>query len=187
MEKMLADLHSVLLPVVRKAGDGLDEWTRLGGEMRTNSEQLRGLIAQLRNLAVNVEQGKGTVGRLLTDTSLADGAEKLLARASETLGETREAVTNLSVAANNLQRGTTRLPEITDAVANEAKDLPGLVRQTQISMRELERLVEALQQNWLARKHVNKTNPPPLRPAPEREEPARQPVKILNSPKAFPN
>ena len=28
-------------------------------------------------------------------------------------------------------------------------------------MRELERLIEALQKNWLVRKYVNKTNPPP--------------------------
>ena len=53
--------------------------------------------------------------------------------------------TNLNVAVKNIRNGTARLPEITDAVANGTKDLPGLVRQTQISMREIERLVEAMQ------------------------------------------
>ena len=47
-------------------------------------------------------------------------------------------------------------------LADEAKDLPGLVLQTQTSMRELERLVEAMQRTWLLRKYVNQTNPPPL-------------------------
>jgi hypothetical protein len=31
-------------------------------------------------------------------------------------------------------------------------------------MRELERLIEAMQKNWLVRKYVNKTNPPPAQP-----------------------
>jgi hypothetical protein len=36
--------------------------------------------------------------------------------------------TNLSAAAINLRNGTERLQELTDAVADEAKNLPGLVR-----------------------------------------------------------
>jgi hypothetical protein len=83
----------------------------------------------------------------------------------------------------NVQNGTTRLPEITAALANEAKDLPGLVQQTQTSMRELERLIEAAQRHWLLRKYINKTNPPPLRPLPEVEELNKKPVKPVRSPR----
>jgi phospholipid/cholesterol/gamma-HCH transport system substrate-binding protein len=167
MEEMLADLHTQLVPVVAKAGEGVDEWTKLGADFRENSQQIQGLIARLDNLAAGVEQGKGTVGKLLTDTDLVDQAQTLLSRADVAVGELQTMETNLNVAVKNIQNGTTRLPEITEAVANEAKDLPGLVEQTQVSMRELERLIEALQRNWLVRKYVNKTNPPPLRPLPE--------------------
>ena len=100
------------------------------------------------------------------------------------MGELRGVVTNLNAAVENVQKGTARLPEITDAAANEAKDLPGLVQQTQTSMRELERLIEALQRHWLVRKYMNKTNPPPLRPLPESEEPARKRFKPPRSPKS---
>ena len=78
---------------------------------------------------------------------------------------------------------STNLPAISDALGHEAKDLPGLVWQTQISMREIERLVEAMQRTWLLRKHVNHTNPPPLRPLSETVAPETQPVKVLRSPK----
>jgi phospholipid/cholesterol/gamma-HCH transport system substrate-binding protein len=183
MEHMLADLHSALMPVVKKASMALDEWTQLGGDLRKNGEQLHGLIAQLQSLAADVEQGKGTAGKLITDSSLADDAERLLTRANETMGQLQAVATNLNVAAKNVQTGTTRLPEITDAMANEAKDLPGLVLQTQVSMRELERLIEAMQRNWLVRKYVDKTNPPPLRPLPGNEEPTHKPLKALRSPK----
>jgi phospholipid/cholesterol/gamma-HCH transport system substrate-binding protein len=183
MEKMLADLHSELTPVVKKAGDGLDEWTQLGGDLRKNGEQLHELVARLDNLAAGVEQGKGTAGKLLTDTSMADEAQKLLIRANEAMSDLQGMETNLNVAVKNVQNGTTRLPEITDAMANEAKDLPGLVQQTQISMRELERLIEALQRNWLVRKYVNKTNPPPARPLSEIGVSEQQSLKALRSPR----
>jgi len=177
MEGMLADLHAQLGPVVAKVGDGVVEWTKLGGDLRENTGQLHELLARLDHLASGVEQGKGTVGKLLNETTLADEAQRLSLRANEAMGELQEMETNLAVAVKNVQNGSARLPEITDAMANEAKDLPGLVAQTQTSMRELERLIEALQRNWLVRKYVNKTNPPPLRPWPETVVAARKPFK----------
>ena len=177
MEKMLAEVQSELMPVIKRAGDGFDEWTKLGGDLRQNGEQLRQLVARLDKLAVGVEQGKGTAGKLLTDTSLADEAEKLLSRGNDAVAQMQDMETNLNVAVKNVQNASTHLPEITDAMANEAKDLPGLVQQTQVSMRELERLIEALQRNWLVRKYVNKTNPPPARSLSEFGAPEQQPVK----------
>ena len=162
MEKMLAGLSAEVIPVVKKAGVGLDGWTKLGADLQKNSEQLNGLLPRLDTLALGLEQGKGTAGKLLNENALADDAHKLLADASQTLSQLQGMVTNLNLAAKDVQKGTARLPEIADAVANETKDLPGLVGQTQTSMRELERLIEALQRHWLVRKYVNKTNPPPL-------------------------
>lgn len=92
-------------------------------------------------------------------------------------------VTNLNIAVKHVQDGTARLPEITGAVADDAKDLPGLVEQTQTSMRELERLIEAMQRHWLLRKYVNPTNPPPARPTTGGASPEKQPPKVLHSPR----
>jgi len=50
-------------------------------------------------------------------------------------------------------------------------------------MREIERLVEAMQRTWLLRKYVNQTNPPPLRPLPGSEKPEKKPVKVFRSPR----
>jgi phospholipid/cholesterol/gamma-HCH transport system substrate-binding protein len=174
MEKMLADVHSGLMPLVKETGEGVAVWKKLGGDLRENSQQLHGLIARLDNLALGIEQGKGTAGKLLTDTSLADQARELLLRANATLSGLQGVETNLNVAVENVQNGTARLPEIAEAVANEARHLPGLVEQTQVSMRELERLIEALQRNWLVRKYVNKTNPAPLRVLSETALPEKQ-------------
>ena len=68
-----------------------------------------------------------------------------------------------------------------------SKDLPGLVSQTQTSMREVERLVEAMQRHWLLRKYVNKKSPAPVARNisgwTAGEELPKEPVKSLRSPR----
>ncbi len=183
MERMLEELRGELMPVVKKAGATLDAWAKLGCDLQKTQGELNQLVARLDHLATGVEQGKGTAGKLLTDTALADESQKLLGRANESMSELQGVMTNLNATVKNVQNGTERLPEITEAIANEAKNLPGLVQQTQTSMREVERLMEALQRHWLLRKYVNKTDPPPRRPVPEAEVPTRKPFTRLSSPK----
>jgi phospholipid/cholesterol/gamma-HCH transport system substrate-binding protein len=171
METVVEEVRSATLPVITKLSAGLDTWTALGTNLITTQEQLEQLTARLNSIVAGVEQGKGTAGKLITDPTLADEMQNLLARANEVMSELQGITTNLNVAVNNLQNGTARLPEITGTVADETKDLPGLVRQTQVSMREVERLVEAMQRTWLVRKYVNHTNPPPLRPYSPKDSP----------------
>jgi hypothetical protein len=52
-------------------------------------------------------------------------------------------------------------------------------------MRELERLIEAMQRHWFIRKYLNKTNPPPVRPATAGDEPQKKPAKELRPPKNY--
>lgn len=182
LEAAVEEIRGEAMLVLKKVNGGLVTWTTLGTNLITTRARLDQLAMRLEKMAADVEAGQGTVGRLITDTALADDARNLLARANEAMSELRGVFTNLNVAVKNVQDGTARLPEITGAVADEAKDLPGLVQQTQISMRELERLIEAVQRHWLLRKYVNKSNPPPLQPLPETAWPARKPVKALRSP-----
>lgn len=164
LETAVEQVRSEAMAVLKKVSGGLDTWSKLGADLGGTREHLDQLAIRLDNIAVGAESGKGTIGKLLTDTALIDDAEKFMTRANETMMDLRGVVTNLDIAVKNVQNATVRLPEITGTVADETKDLPGLVRQTQTSMRELERLIEGMQRHWLIRKYVNKTNPPPLKP-----------------------
>jgi phospholipid/cholesterol/gamma-HCH transport system substrate-binding protein len=183
LEAAVEEIRGQTLAVLKKTSAGMDTWTALGTNLITTQARLEQLVVRLNDIATGVEQGKGTAGKLIANPALADGAQKLLARANEVMGELQDVATNLNVAVRNIQNGTTRLPEITGAVADEAKDLPGLVRQTQVSMREIERVVEAMQRTWLLRKYVNKTNPPPAHPQPENTTPRAQPARVIHPPR----
>jgi phospholipid/cholesterol/gamma-HCH transport system substrate-binding protein len=181
LETAVDEIRREAVLVLKKTGAGLDTWAKLGEELRETREHLDEFTVRMDKMATAVEAGQGTVGKLITDTTLLDEAHEILARANQTMSQLQGAVTNLNLAAGDL-------PGITGAIADETKDLPGLVQQTQISMRELERLIEALQKNWLVRKYVNKTNPPPAYPmaqgASEREvKPMSQSSKMSNAPR----
>jgi phospholipid/cholesterol/gamma-HCH transport system substrate-binding protein len=187
LEAAVEQVRSEALRLMKNINGGLDTWTKLGADLGETRQHLDQLAIRLERMAGNVEAGKGTAGQLITGDAIANEAREFLTRANETMGELQGVVTNLNVAVANIQAGTARLPEITDAVANETKDLPGLVEQTQSSMRELERLIEAMQRHWFLRKYVNKTNPPPLHPPYEPATPQQRPVKVLQSPRGAAN
>lgn len=183
LEAAVEEVRAEAMVVLKKVNGGLDTWTQLGADLRETRQHLDQFSIRLESMATEIQAGKGTVGKWIVDPALADETQKLVAQANETMAGLRGAVTNLNVAVKNVETGTARLPEIANAVANESKDLPGLVLQTQSSMREIERLVEAMQRTWLLRKYVNLTNPPPLHPVREFDEPESRPFKVFRSPK----
>jgi phospholipid/cholesterol/gamma-HCH transport system substrate-binding protein len=183
LEAAVEEIRAQALLVLKKTDAGLDTWIKLGADLGETQKHLDQLTVHLENLAAGVEAGRGTAGKLITSDALADEAQNVLTRANDTINMLQGVVTNLNAVVKNVQDGTARLPEITDAVANETKDLPGLVLQTKTSMTELERLVEALDREWFIRKHVNRTNPPPARPSPDGPEPQKTQAKASHSPK----
>ena len=160
-EAAIEEIRSEALSVLKKTGTGLDGWTELGAELRATRQRLDGLIERLQNIVAGVEEGKGTAGKLVNDSALVDSTQELLTHANEVMTDLRGVVAELDDIVKNVREGTVRLPEITDNVADEVGQLPGLVKQTRSSIREMERLIVAMQKHWLIRKYVDKSNPPP--------------------------
>jgi len=183
LETAVEEIRRDAVPALKKLAAGLDTWAALGSNLITSRERLDQLIARADNIAADLQQGKGTMGKLLTDPSVAEDLKTLLATANRSIDELQITLTNLQQASSDLRLASTNLPAISEALRKETKDLPGLVSQSQTSMRELERLIEGMQRHWLLRKYVNKTNPPPVRLLTETAEPERKPMTALRSPK----
>lgn len=158
MEKLLDELRQETVPLLRKGSEALDAWTMLATNLNQTQAELGQVVARLDQVAAGLEQGRGTAGKLLTDSTLADDLQQLVAEARQMIAQGSNSLLKAGAAMDNLQQGTARLPEIGDAIAAEIKDLPGLVIQTQQTLHELERLVEALQRHWLVRKNVMPEN-----------------------------
>ncbi len=166
LESAIDEIRVQSLLVLKKSGDTLDTWNKLGADLNHSRQHADQVILSLEKVTAGIEQGKGTVGKLLAETTVADEARRLLLQANAVMASFAMVSTNLDLAAKSVQTGAERLPELVGTMADGAKDLPGLFIQTETSMREVERLVEAMQRHWLLRKYVNKTNPPPAVPKP---------------------
>ncbi len=166
METAIEEVRSGVLPVLEKLSVGLgawttlgeklsagaDAWTRLGTNLGESRQHLDILIGRLDGLVAGVEQGKGTAGKLLTDPALADELKTILDKGNMSMDQ-------LQTILNDVQVAGTDLSAVSEALAAEAKDLPGLVLQTQQTLHELERLIEGIQRHWLVRKYIEQRQP----------------------------
>jgi ABC-type transporter Mla subunit MlaD len=153
MEDTLEEVRREAVPTLKKLSAGLDTWTKLGTDLITTRERLDQLIGRVDNMAADLQESKGTVGKLLTNPEVADELKALLVKANR-------AVDELQVTLKNLQKASTNLPTISDALS-EAKDLPGLLLQTQQTLHEIESLVQGMQRHWLIRKYIEQPQPNP--------------------------
>lgn len=163
LESAVQEVRNAAVPALQKLSAGLETWTVLGSNMITTRERLDQLITRADGVMGDLQKGKGTAGILLNDPGLAEEMKSILQNANRAVEKLQVTLTNLQMTSVNLAEASTNLPPVSTALAKEAEDLPGLVLQTQASLREVERLSEALQRHWLIRKYVNPTNPPPSR------------------------
>lgn len=159
LESAVEEVRGEAVPALRELKEGLHIWTSLGSNLVTSSARLDQLLMRTDNMAAELQQGKGSLGKMLVDPAAADELQILLTNASSAMEELRGVLFHLHQASGNFQLASTNLPAISETLAREARDLPGLVLQTQTSMRELERFIEALQRHWLFRRYMNKPDP----------------------------
>jgi phospholipid/cholesterol/gamma-HCH transport system substrate-binding protein len=166
METAIEEVRSAVLPVVEKLSVGLgtwttlgeklsagaDAWTRLGTNLGESGQHLDQLIGRLDRIVAGVEQGKGTAGKLLTDPALADDLKTILDKGNVSMDQLENIL-------KDVQLASTDLSAVSEALAIEAKDLPGLVLQTQQTLHELERLIEGIERHWLIRKYIEQRHP----------------------------
>jgi len=166
MEAAIEEVRRAVLPVLEKLSVGVDTWTALGVKLSVGADawtalgtnlgesrrQLNQLLARLDGLAAGVEQGKGTAGKLLTDPALADDLKTILDKGNVSMDQLQGILKDVQVAGSHLSG-------VSEALAREAKDLPGLVLQTQQTLHELERLIEGIERHWLIRKYIEQRQP----------------------------
>ncbi len=133
-------------------------------------------MGALAAITVGLQQGNGTIGRLLTDDTLARQAEQevaalgpIIAKLDDAakqadglvqLASSKEGVpallqrvdallVNLQTTTRELARAAPQLPAIARNAAGSTANLPALLTQTQATASELERLAAQLRGLWL--------------------------------------
>ncbi len=125
----------------------IEEYTALAADLRSTNGPLMKLLANLEQITAGLERGEGSAGQLLRDPALASELTRILEQVNTSLGEVQKILADVKAT-------TAQLPAAAQTVGREVEDLPGMVVQSQATLREAERLIQGIQQNWLIRKHV---------------------------------
>ncbi len=186
LEKTSEEVRVAVLDVLNLSRVFLEEYTALANELRHPDATVQALLARIDRIAARLEAGEGTVGRLLTDSTLADRAVGIADRAAEIAGSSERTLAEVEALLKDARRimaglpdmaqltetlkvvqailldlkeTTAHLPAMTEWAAQEIQDAPGLVLQIRQQLLEVEELVESVKKHWLIRGYVESTEP----------------------------
>ncbi|MDA0578126.1 MAG: hypothetical protein O3B24_08505 [Verrucomicrobia bacterium] len=153
MEDLLKQVRETTVPALEELRKTIVEYGQLATDLRNPDEPLMKLLRNLEQLTAGLQRGEGAAGTVLRDPQMADDLKDILDTINATL--------------NDLKQTTAQLPAMAKTVGAEVEDLPGLMLQTQETIRESERLIEGIQRHWLIRKHVPQPQSSSLIPSAE--------------------
>lgn len=137
---LLRQVREAVLPLLESVKLAADEYAGLAADLRAEDGALQQLLVNLESITGNIEAGKGPAGLLVSDEATAKKIEAL--------------VDQLQAIMADIKGATVELPPMARTVNTEVQTIPGTVMMTQETLRETERLIEAVQRHWLLRKYV---------------------------------
>jgi len=188
-QQLLNQVREAIIPLLGQIRLTAEEYGGLAADLRADdgpliklTDNLGGLITQLRSeegplmkilgdlqvISAGLKNGEGTAGKMLRDPATADEVNKILGQVSDSIAQVEKIL-------EDVKRTTVQLPPMAAKVGREADDLPGLVLQTQETIRQTERLIDGIQQHWLIRGYVPQPQPTQLIPPSEVAVPAAKP------------
>ncbi len=152
-ESLLDEVRATTVPAIEQLQILLEEATELTVELRDPEGDVQQMLASVNRMVQGVEAGEGAVGKLLRDPEMADEVAQLVTRVGTLLEE-------VQLILEDVGRATAQLPHMTDRLAGELEDVPGLVYQTQATLQEAEVLLSGIQRHWLLRRYVERDERP---------------------------
>lgn len=169
LEKTIADIRNEIIPAVREARLGFEEYKHLAADLRSPESNLQQALAHLSKIAASVERGEGLAGKVLSDPKMAAQVEDTLPKVNRSLDEVQGILADVRKTTGTLagqggqtleqvqgvltdvRKTTAALPDTVAGINRTAESLPGLVLQMQETLRQIQRLVEGMQRSWLLR------------------------------------
>ncbi len=161
VQQVVEKVEGAVLPAIEELKGLLVEYRGLGEDLRNPEGRVMQALAHLNDILAGLERGEGTAGKLLKDPALADQSKAILEQVNAAMTELRASMDQLNGILKDVKDTTARLPAMagdaaamTTTIRGEMRDVPGLALQTQVTLRETERLLAALQKHWLLRAYV---------------------------------
>ena len=177
LSELIEELRAKVLPVIDDAHKAILMLTAVAKDLQDPDKGVQQLLANLNSITDKIDNGEGTLGRLLTDDKLVRELEGLIARMGpivddlkttmqnvsefstqfdietgdipEIIRGLKETMASMEMVIKDIRQTTPQLPKIAKNVGDTTDAVPVLVLQVQQVMVELERLLQQLQSSWL--------------------------------------
>jgi len=177
LAQLIEELRAKVMPVIDDAHKAIIMLTTVARDLQDPDKGVQQLLANLNSITDMIENGEGTIGRLLTEDKLVRDLEALIARLGPLFDDLEKTIDNVSeyssefdietgdipkitrslkhtmasmeIVMKDLSETTSHLPKIVENFGDAADSAPILFLQVQQVMVELERLIQQLQSHWL--------------------------------------
>ena len=160
----------------------IEDLARITGQLQDSKGPFFGTLENIQQLTGAVEQGQGTLGRIIRGDELykrimdeLDTLATILASIHETVERTNEVRSNLEQISGHIEKAARHAPQMTTQVQEilnrmikvsillerAMTEAPAISHQAREGMREVNRILDSVQKSFLIRPH--------LPPAPEPE------------------
>lgn len=143
---------------LQRMGEIIDNLAKLSAALSDPQGPLMASLGSAQRMAQNLEQGKGTMGRLISDDEFyrqirkqTDQVGVILASVEEITRQTAELVPRLG---GQMEQMMARLQKTLDSVEAALKDLPELTQQGRETMSEVRQILHSVKQNFFIRSNL---------------------------------
>lgn len=161
--------------MVKRVSEILEDLSRITAQLKDRDGPLMGTLQNVQRLSGTVEQGRGSLGRILRDDELylkimqeLDAVSKILGSLQETAAHSVVIGENVSELSERLARTSEHAPEmavqfqeivsrmvrVTLLLERTMKDVPAISQQAREGMREVNRILDSIQKNFLIRSNL---------------------------------
>jgi phospholipid/cholesterol/gamma-HCH transport system substrate-binding protein len=125
---------------------------KMGEQVSAMLPKINASLDETQAILKDLRKTSGTLN------DLTASAQKSLDRLPEILDLLKTRMVEVQATLVDIRKVTGKMPEIMDGVNQTVQALPGTVVQMQETLRQVQILVEAAQQSWLFRSHVEKSS-----------------------------
>lgn len=155
LEQMLEQLRATAVPAIEQVQKAVTEYTALAADLRNPEGPLLKLLSNLESITAGLHRGEGAAGQLLRDPDTAAEVKGIVEKINAALEDVK-------IILEDVRKTAAEFPPVAQKIGKESDNIPGLLIQTQETLREAERLIEGIQQHWIIRKYVPQPSSPPL-------------------------
>jgi phospholipid/cholesterol/gamma-HCH transport system substrate-binding protein len=147
--EIMEDVRRRMTPILEQTERTMTALAKLTEALADPKGNLQVTLGHIRAVTGRIEQGQGSLGRMLTNDAAARELEALLDHANRTVAALAPILASLDHVMHDLRATSPQLPRITRDIRGATASAPVLMGTIQQTLAELETVLRKLRSSWL--------------------------------------